>query len=152
MEFGRQFLNHFLDETIENQYVKEIQTGEIFGYFSLIAILISCMGLYGLTLFVIENRIKEIGVRKVMGASVTNILKMFVIDYVKLILISTIIAYPLAWYTMNKWLHNFAYRINITWWIFILAGGIAITIALITISFQAIKAATANPVEALKHE
>ena len=146
------FEYHFLDETIDKQYVKEIQTGKIFGWFSLLAVLISCLGLYGLSLFLIENRTKEIGVRKVLGASVTSIVKMFYNDFSKLILISAIIACPVAWYAMDNWLQNFAYRIEITWWMFALAGGIALVIALATVSYQAIKAATANPVESLKYE
>jgi len=105
-----------------------------------------------LTLFITENRTKEIGVRKVLGASVTSIVKMFYNDFSKLILISGIIACPLAWYAMNKWLQDFAYRIEISWLIFALSGGIALVIALATISFQAIKAATANPVESLRYE
>ena len=143
---------HFLDETIDKQYVKEIQTGEIFSWFSLIAIFISCLGLYGLTMFMIENRTKEIGVRKVLGASVPSILKLFYQDYSKLILLSTIIAGPVAWYGMSKWLQNFAYRVNITWWIFLLAGSVTLLIALTTVSILAIKAATANPVESLRYE
>jgi len=146
------FEYHFLDETIDKQYVKEVQTGKIFSYFAAIAIFISCLGLYGLTLFITENRTKEIGVRKVLGASVTSIVKMFYNDFSKLILISGIIACPLAWYAMNKWLQDFAYRIEISWLIFALSGGIALVIALATISFQAIKAATANPVESLRYE
>jgi putative ABC transport system permease protein len=146
------FEYHFLNETIDKQYVKEIQTAKIFSYFSLIAILVSCMGLYGLTMFIIEKRTKEIGIRKVLGASVTNILKLFYRDFAKLILLSGVLASPIAWYAMNIWLQNFAYHINLTWWIFILAGGVAFTIALLTISIIAIKAATANPVESLRYE
>jgi ABC-type antimicrobial peptide transport system permease subunit len=146
------FEYNFLDETIDKQYSKEIQTGKIFGWFSLIAVLISCLGLYGLSLFMIENRTKEIGVRKVLGASVPGILKLFYNDFSKLILLSALIACPLAWYGMNRWLQNFAYRIDISWWIFMLSGGIALVIALVTISFQAVKAATTNPVESLKYE
>ena len=146
------FEYHFLDETIDKQYTKEIQTGEIFSWFSLIAIFISCLGLYGLSLFIIENRTKEIGVRKVLGASIPGILKLFYNDFSKLILLSTIIACPLTWYGINKWLQNFAYRIDINVWVFVLSGGIALVIALATVSFQAIKAATANPVESLRYE
>jgi putative ABC transport system permease protein len=146
------FEYHFLDETIDKQYIKEIQIGEIFSWFSLIAIFISCLGLYGLSLFMIENRTKEIGVRKVLGASIPSILKLFYNDFSKLILLSTIIACPLAWYGMNKWLQNFAYHIELSWWVFVLSGGIALAIALATVSFQAIKAATANPVESLRYE
>ena len=143
---------HFLNEKIDKQYVKEIQTGKIFSWFSLIAIFISCLGLYGLTMFMIENRTKEIGVRKVLGATVPGILKLFYNDFSKLILLSTIIACPLAWFAMDKWLDNFAYKISISWWLFALAGGIAFLIALATVSFQAIKAAAANPVESLRYE
>ncbi len=143
---------HFLNQTIDKQYIKEVQTGEIFSWFAIVAIFISCLGLYGLSLFMIENRTKEIGVRKVLGASIPNILKLFYQDFSKMILISTIIACPIAWYGMTKWLQNFAYRVNITWWIFLLAGCIALLIALATVSIQAIKAATANPVESLRYE
>ena len=119
---------------------------------SLIAIFISCLGLYGLSLFIIENRTKEIGVRKVLGASIPGILKLFYNDFSKLILLATIIACPLTWYGINKWLQNFAYRIDINVWVFVLSGGIALVIALATVSFQAVKAATANPVESLRYE
>jgi ABC-type antimicrobial peptide transport system permease subunit len=146
------FEYHFLNETIDKQYVKEIQTAKIFSYFSLIAILVSCMGLYGLTMFIIEKRTKEIGIRKVLGASVANILNLFYHDFAKLILLSGVLASPIAWYAMNIWLQNFAYHITLTWWIFILAGVVAFTIALLTISIIAIKAATANPVESLRYE
>ncbi|MBN2091667.1 ABC transporter permease [candidate division KSB1 bacterium] len=146
------FEYHFLDETIDQQYNKENQTAQIVGYFSLIAILISCLGLYGLTVFMIENRTKEIGIRKVMGASVMSVLIIFYHNFTKLILLSNIIACPLAWYVMNKWLQNFAYRIEMNGWIFILAGGIALVIALLTISLQAFKAAATNPVTSLRYE
>jgi ABC-type antimicrobial peptide transport system permease subunit len=146
------FEYHFLDETIDKQYVKENQTANIFSYFSLIAVFISCLGLYGLTVFIIESRLKEIGVRKVLGASITSIVEMLYKDFTKLILVSNIIACPLAWYVMNKWLEDFAYRIDISWWVFVSSGGIALIIALITVSFQAIKAAIANPVDALRYE
>jgi putative ABC transport system permease protein len=146
------FEYHFLDETVDKQYVKEIQTSEIFSWFSLVAVFISCLGLYGLSLFIIENRTKEIGVRKVLGASVASILKLFYNDFSKLIFLSTIIAFPFAWYGMNKWLQNFAYHIEISWWVFVLSGGIALVIALATVSLQAIKAATANPVKSLRYE
>ena len=139
------FEYHFLDETIDKQYVKEIQTGGIFTWFSFIAVFISSLGLYGLTIFMIENRTKEIGVRKVLGASVLGILKSFYNDFAKLILLATIIACPLGWYGMNKWLQNFAYRIDISLWIFVLSGGIALLIALATVSFQAIEQQLQTP-------
>jgi ABC-type antimicrobial peptide transport system permease subunit len=143
---------NFLDETIDHQYLKEINTAQIFGYFTFVAIFIACLGLYGLSMFMMENRTKEIGVRKVLGASVSSIVNLFYYDFVKLILIAIIIACPVANYLMNKWLDDFAYRINISWWIFAFSGGIALAIALATVSLQAIKAATANPVESLKYE
>ena len=146
------FEYHFLDETIDKQYVKEIQTGQVVSWFSLIAVFISCLGLYGLSLFIIENRTKEIGVRKVLGASVPSILKLFYNDFAKLILLSLLAAYPIAFYAMDSWLQNFAYRIDISWWIFALSGFIALFIALATVSIQAVKAAIANPVEALRYE
>ncbi|MFH1194895.1 MAG: ABC transporter permease [bacterium] len=143
---------HFLDETIDHQYLNELSTAQIFGYFAFIAIFISCLGLYGLSMFMMENRTKEIGVRKVLGASVSSIVSLFYSVFSKLILFAITIACPVAYYFMNKWLQDFAYRIEISWWIFVLSGGVALLIALLTVSFQAIKAATANPVESLKYE
>jgi putative ABC transport system permease protein len=124
----------------------------LFNYFSAIAIFISCLGLFGLATYTAQVRIREIGVRKVLGASVVDITGMLSIDFLKLVVIAILIATPVAWYLMNKWLQNFAYRISIQWWVFTVAGVIAITIALITISFQSIKAAMANPVKSLRTE
>jgi len=118
----------------------------------LVAILISCLGLFGLATYTAEQRTKEIGIRKVLGASVTGIVSMLSKDFLKLVLIATIIAWPLAWYVMQQWLQNFAYRTSFSWWIFALAGALAVFIALLTVSFQAIKAAVANPVKALRSE
>jgi putative ABC transport system permease protein len=118
----------------------------------LVAILIGCLGLYGLTSSSIEQRIKEIGIRKVLGASISQILSLLSKETTVCILIANVISFPLALYGMNKWLEDFAYRIEITWWMFALSGGIALVIALATVSFQAIKAARANPVESLKYE
>jgi len=146
------FEYHFLDESIDKQYLKENQTGEIFGVFSAMAILISCLGLYGLTSYVTENRTKEIGIRKVLGASVLNIVTMLYGDFAKWILLSNIIAWPVAWYAMNKWLQAFAYHIDLGLWVFGLAGIIALVIAIGTMSVRAIRAATANPVESLRYE
>jgi len=119
---------------------------------TVIAILISCLGLFGLAAFATTQRTKEIGIRKVLGASVKQIVGLLSKDFIKLVLIAIIIASPIAYYFMNQWLQDFAYRINIEWWIFALAGIIAIAIALLTVSYQAIKAAIANPVKSLRTE
>jgi putative ABC transport system permease protein len=142
----------FLDEYFNRQYKSEIQFGILFGVFSIIAILIACIGLFALVAFMIEQRTKEIGVRKVLGAGVRDIITLLTKDFVRLVLIANLIAWPLGWSLMNSWLKDFAYRINISWWIFIAAGTLALLIALITVSFQAIKAAIANPVRSLRTE
>ena len=117
-----------------------------------ITIFISSMGLFGLALFTAEQRTKEIGIRKVLGATVANIVTLLSKDFVLLVLISLVIASPVAWYFMNRWLEDFAFRIHIGWWVFVLAGSIAILTALFTVSFQALKAAMANPVKSLRTE
>jgi len=116
------------------------------------AILIGCLGLFGLVTYAAEQRTKEIGVRKILGASVSGIVTMLSKDFAKLILIASLIAFPIAWWAMHKWLQGFAYRITISWWVFIVAAATATVIAMITISFQAIKAAIANPVRSLRTE
>ena len=108
--------------------------------------------LFGLAAFTAERRTKEIGIRKVLGATVTNVVALLSKDFVKLVLLANVIAWPVAWYAMNRWLQNFAYRIEISWWVFALAGGLALAIALLTVSTQAVRAALANPVEALRYE
>jgi putative ABC transport system permease protein len=118
----------------------------------LFAIFIASLGLFGLVTYAAEQRFKEIGIRKVLGASVSGIVTMISKDFVKLVLIAFLIAFPVSWWAMNQWLQSFAYRINISWWVFALAGLLTIAIALITVSFQAIKAAVANPVTSLKAE
>lgn len=143
---------YFLDERFDSQYRSEERFGNLFLNFSILAIFISCLGLLGLALYSTMQRTKEIGVRKVMGASVSGIVNLLSKDFLKLVLISFIIAAPVAWYFMHSWLNDFAYRITISWWVFILAGALAVMIALITISFQAIKAAIANPVKSLRTE
>ena len=142
----------FLDEDIQKLYTEEKTLKKISNSFTGLAILISCLGLFGLAMFTAQQRIKEIGIRKVLGASVTGIVSMLSKDFLKLVFISILIASPIAWWAMNKWLQDFAYKINIGWWIFLLAGSIALFIALITVSFQAIKAAIANPVKSLRTE
>jgi len=142
----------FLDDDFQKNYDAEDRLSSIVSYFTLIAILICCLGLFGLATFSAEQRIKEIGVRKVLGASVTGIVGLLSKDFLKLVVIAIVIATPLAWYVMHSWLQDFAYRINLSWWIFLLAGIIAAVIAFITISFQAIRAANANPVKSLRTE
>ena len=142
----------FLDDDFQKNYDAENRLASIVSYFTLIAILICCLGLFGLATFSAEQRIKEIGVRKVLGASVSGIVGLLSRDFLKLVVVAILIASPLAWYIMNKWLQDFAYRINISWWVFLLAGIIAAVIAFVTISFQAIRAANANPVKSLRTE
>jgi putative ABC transport system permease protein len=142
----------FLDENFAKQYKTEQQQGKLLIMFTMFAISIACLGLFGLVTFMIEQRVKEIGIRKVLGASATSIVALLSSDFIKLVLTSILLASPLAWWAMNSWLENFAYRIEIRWWMFALAGTLAAIIALLTISFQAIKAAVANPIKSLRSE
>ena len=142
----------FLDDEVQKQYETEITLSRIINLFTIMAILISCLGLFGLVSFSAEQRKKEIGVRKVLGASVPRLVQLLSKDFLKLVAIAIIIATPIAWWAMNKWLQEFAYRVTISWWMFALAGFTAIAIALITVSFQAVKAAIANPVKSLRTE
>lgn len=146
------FKYEFEDENYRQLYKNEMMVGQLANYFAVLGIFISCLGLFGLAMFIAEQRTKEIGVRKVLGASVTNIVGMLSKDFLKLVMIAAIIAFPLAWFAMNKWLQNFAYRVELSWWIFLVAGATAMFIALITVSFQAIKAAIANPVKSLRNQ
>ncbi|MDP4264630.1 MAG: ABC transporter permease [Bacteroidota bacterium] len=142
----------FFDATIENFYIQESRLSNLYKIFAVLAIFLSCLGLYGLASFMAVQRIKEVGIRKVLGASVNNIILLFSKEFLLLIGIAFVIAAPLAWYYMHDWLQDFVYRIHISWWILLLAGGIAVLVALCTISFQAIKAAVANPVKSLRTE
>ena len=142
----------FLDDKIESFYKQENQLSNLYKIFAVIAIFLSCLGLYGLASFMAVQRIKEVGIRKVLGASVRGVVYLFSKEFIILITIAFIIASPVAWYFMNQWLQDYVYRINISWWIFIVGGISSIIIALITVSFQAIKAALANPVKSLKTE
>lgn len=142
----------FLDEDFQKNYEAENRLSAIVSYFTIIAILISCLGLFGLATFSAEQRTKEIGVRKVLGASVTGIIALLSKDFLKLVTISILIASPIAWWAMHKWLQDFAYRTNISWSVFVVTTVVALLIALITISFQAIRAAIANPVKSLRTE
>jgi ABC-type antimicrobial peptide transport system permease subunit len=146
------FEYHFVDE----EYAKKFEDGQriatLAGLFASLAIFISCLGLFGLAAYMAENRVKEIGVRKVLGATVTSITTLLSKDFLKLVIISICISSPLAWYAMHSWLKDFPYRIDISWWVFALAGILAIVVALTTVSFQAVKAALANPVKSLRTE
>jgi len=142
----------FLDEDFQKNYQADTRLSAIVGYFTCIAIFISCLGLFGLATFSAEQRTREIGIRKVLGASVAGIVALLAKDFLKLVGIAVLIASPLAWYIMNKWLQDFAYRVSITWTVFAVTILAAIFIALFTISFQAIRAAVANPVDSLRTE
>ena len=142
----------FLDENFSRLYDAEERQKILFTTFACLAIFIACLGLFGLSAFAISQRIKEIGIRKVLGASISTIVALLSIDFLKLVFIASFIAFPVAWFAMNKWLQDFAYRTTIQWWIFLLALIIAALIALLTISFQAVKAAIRNPVKSLRTE
>jgi len=145
-----QFEHTFADEEFAQQYRNETLTGKLANAFGIIAILISCLGLFGLAAYSAERRRKEIGIRKVLGASVTNIIELISVDFLKLVLIAIAIALPAGWYAMQQWLEGFAYRIDFEWWVFAIAGFAAVLIATLTISGQAIRAATSNPVDSIK--
>jgi putative ABC transport system permease protein len=148
----RPFRYSFLDQSFNNQYQQDLRFGEIFSAFALLTIFIACLGLFGLATYATEQRIKEIGIRKVLGASVANIVQLLSSSFIKLVLVAFIIATPLAWWSMQRWLEGFAYRVNIQWWIFLLAGGLAVVIALFTVSYQAVRAALMNPIRSLRSE
>ncbi len=147
-----EFSCNFLDDDLQKMYAADRNTNEIAGAFSVLAIFIACLGLLGLAAFVTERRTKEIGIRKVLGASVAEIVALLSKEFIKWVLIANVIAWPLAYYVMNDWLKNFAYRIDMSFWIFFASGVLALLIALLTVSSHAIKAATANPVESLRYE
>jgi len=149
---NQQFTYTFMDQDFDAIYRTEQRTGTIFVSFTSLAIIIACLGLFGLAAYAAEQRTKEIGIRKVLGANMSTIVQMLSKDFIKLVVIAIIIASPLAWWAMNKWLQDFAYRIHIQWWVLAIAGSGAILIAFITISFQSIKAALTNPVKSLRSE
>lgn len=146
------FSYRFMSESFDEMYRSEQRAGTIAIVFSGLAILIACLGLFGLVTYMAEQRKKEIGIRKVLGASVSNVIAMISKDFLILVFIASVVAFPIAWWAMHKWLHNFEYRINISIWVFIIAAIVALLIALLTLSFQAIKAALANPVKSLRTE
>lgn len=146
------FSSYFLDENLNASYHAEQLMSRLFKSFSLLAVFIACLGLYGLTAFTIEQKFKDIGVHKTLGATHVQIVNLLSKSYMRWIIFSNLIAWPLAWFSMNRWLQNFAYRTSVHWWMFLLAGGAALIVAWLTVSWQAIRAATANPVKALRYE
>ena len=142
----------FFDEKLNSFYDKEGKLFSLFRILAGIAIFIGCLGLYGVVAFMAESRTKEMGVRKAIGATALNIFGLFSVDFVRLVIIALVIASPVAWYAMNKWLQDFNYKVDISWWIFALSGVSVVLIALVTISFQTIKAALVSPVKALRSE
>ena len=146
------FEYRFLDESLDRLYRSEERVNKLVQYFTILAIFLSCLGLLGLSYFMAGQRTKEIGVRKVLGASVFSLVRLFSVKFTKWVLLSNLIAWPVAWFALNDWLQNFAFKVDLDIWIFILAAGITVFIAITTISFQAIKAALANPIDALRYE
>jgi putative ABC transport system permease protein len=149
---GVEFKGSFVDENIERWYKNEGNLSQMFSAASLVAIILSCMGLFGMASIIIRQRVKEIGVRKVLGASVSGITAMVTKEFIWPVAIALLIATPIAWLAMGTWLQDFVYRIDIKWWVFVLAGGLSIVIAILTVSYQAVKAAVANPVKSLRTE
>jgi ABC-type antimicrobial peptide transport system permease subunit len=142
----------FMDEDFQSLYLQEQRISKLGRYFGMVAIFLSCLGLFGLVAFTVENRKKEIGVRKVLGASISGILTMIIKDFVLLVLIAILVMVPLGWYLSNAWLQGYAYKTNLSWWIFAGSAGVLLFIALATVSFQALKAAQVNPVNSLSSE
>jgi putative ABC transport system permease protein len=146
------FIHYFLDEELNMLYSTEQLTAKLTRYVSFLAIFISCLGLLALASFSVERRTKEIGIRKVMGSSVSQIIFMLTKDFTKWVMLANVVAWPLSYFVLTKWLKNFAFRIGIEWWIFLLAGAMSLVIAITVVSYQTIRAATANPVKALRYE
>ena len=148
----RPFAWHFLDEELEKLYRSEIRTSRLISTFSALAIFLACLGLFGLASHSIAQRTKEIGIRKVLGASLASVLTLLSRDFLKIVLLAVVLATPLAWYVMQNWLENFAYRIELRWWVFAVAGATAVAVAFLTVSYQSLKAALDNPVKSLRSE
>jgi ABC-type antimicrobial peptide transport system permease subunit len=149
---GSPFEYKFMDDEYGQKFYFEERIGKIAGFFAILAIFISCLGLFGLASFVAEQRTREIGVRKVLGASVFNVWKLLSNEFIVLVIISLFISMPVTWYYMHSWLQNYEYRTDLSWWIFLIAGIGAVTITILTVSFQAIKAALMNPAKTLRTE
>jgi ABC-type antimicrobial peptide transport system permease subunit len=146
------FEYQFIDEEYAKKFENEQRVSTLAALFAGLTIFISCLGLFGLATYMAENRIKEIGVRKVLGASIPGIAALLSKDFLKLVIISFVLAAPIAWWAMHAWLQDYSFRVKIEWWVFALAGLLSILIAIITVSYQAIKAAIANPVKSLRTE
>jgi putative ABC transport system permease protein len=142
----------FLENSYNRLYISEEKVGQLLTLFSSLAIFVACLGLFGLASYMVEQRYKEIGIRKVLGADVSRIVFLLSKDFTKSVLIANLVAWPVAYYILYKWLQNYAYRIGIGFWMFLASGAFVLSIALITVSYQAIKAALANPVDTLRHE
>ncbi len=151
-EPGYPFRYFFLDSDYQQFYEQEQRLGSLYSYFTILAIMIACLGLFGLASFITTQRTKEIGVRKVMGATVPQIVILLSREFTYLVLIACAVGFPIAWYAMDKWLQDFAYATTMGWGIFVASGLAALSIAWLTVSYQAIRAATSNPVEALHYE
>ncbi len=149
---GRSLEMKWVEETLSRQYETESKLQQLFVFFSTLTMLLAALGVFGLILHAVGQRVKEIGVRKVLGASVTSIVHLLTSDFIRLVLIAIVIASPLAWWIMNKWLEDFAYRTPISWWMFAVAGVSALVITFATVSYQAFKSALADPVHALRSE
>jgi putative ABC transport system permease protein len=146
------FEYHFLDEQVALFYVEDERRQTILAWVAFAALFIASLGLFGLATYSAEQRVKEIGVRKVLGATIVNLVSLLSMDFVKLVLIANVIAFPIAWFATNRWLQEYAYHVNVGWWVFVLAALMATTIALLTVSYQALKAAMSNPVQSLRSE
>jgi putative ABC transport system permease protein len=149
---GMPFSHRFLDESFDEMYRTEQRVSNIALTLAILAIVVACLGLFGLASFIAEQRTKEIGIRKILGLSIEGIVKLLSKDFLKLVLIAFVVASPIAWYAMHRWLQDFAFRVDISWWVFALAGFLALCIAMLTVSFQAIRAAMANPIKSLRTE
>jgi putative ABC transport system permease protein len=149
---GNVFKYAFVDENFQKMYEADLRFGNILSFFTLLTLLIACLGLFGLASYTTILRTKEIGIRKVLGASVAGITGLLAKGFLKLVVVAVLIASPIAWWAMNQWLSDFAYRIDIQWWIFIVAGAVAVAIAFLTVSFQSVRAALADPVKSLRSE
>jgi putative ABC transport system permease protein len=149
---GNPYDYFFADDDFNRQYISERRYGALFSMASVWAVVIACLGLFGLATYTVEARVKEIGIRKVLGAGVAGIALLLSKDFLKLVLIALVAASPLAYYFMEKWLADFAYRIDIEWWMFAGAGAVAVAVAVLTVGFQSVKAALANPVQSLRNE
>jgi putative ABC transport system permease protein len=152
LAIGTPFDYSFLDEDYDAMYRAEERMGTVFGIFTALSIIVACLGLFGLSVYTAERRTKEIGIRKALGASVESVVTLLSKEFLQLVFIAALVAFPVAWWAMSRWLQSFAYRISLGWWIFIAAGLLAFIIAMTTISFQSIKAAMANPVKSLRTE